>query len=614
MEGVPFRKVRLGPRDTEIRSLPKGGHQLRSPHPLEPYPQRLTERLLHWADRAPQRTFIAQRRADGAWRTLDYATTLDLVRRIAQALLERKLSPERPLVILSENGIEHALLALAAMHVGVPYAPISPAYSLVSTDFARLRHIIELLSPGLVFAASGRAYERALEAVVPRATEIVVVDAPPAHRPATSFGDLTGATPTAAVDTANATIGPDTIAKILFTSGSTGVPKGVINTQRMLCSNLQMILQALRFLESEPPVIVDWLPWHHTFGGNHNFGMMLFHGGTLYIDEGKPMPAGIGETIRNLREIAPTIYFNVPKGYEELVRFLREDSALRSIFFSRLKILFYAGASLPQPVWDALEELAVAAVGERIPMITGLGCTETAPSAMFAHWPGGRSGLLGVPVPGVELKLVPSGDKLEARFRGPNVTPGYWRAPELTRAAFDEEGFYRTGDALRFADPARPQEGLLFDGRISEDFKLSTGTWVSVGRLRETVLTARSPVVQDVVIAGHDRDFISAIIFPSLDGCRRLCGDGGDAASLAAHPAVRGEVRRLLERLRRDSTGSANRILRAIIAESAPSLDAGEMTDKGSLNQRTVLRHRADLVDTLYAAPPGPLVVALDDA
>ncbi len=411
-------------------------------------------------------------------------------------------------------------------------------------------------------------------------------------------------------------MGPETVAKILFTSGSTGTPKGVVNTQRMLCSNQEMLRASLAFLADEPPVIVDWLPWNHTFGGNHNVGLVLYNGGTLYIDDGKPTPAGIAETVRNLREISPTVYFNVPKGFEELVTYLRAEPELRRKFFKRVKLMFYAGAGLAQHVWDALDELAVATVGERITMLTGLGATETAPFAIVCRPDVTGSGIVGLPVTGNELKLVPAGDKLEARLRGPNITPGFWRQEELTRAAFDEDGYYRLGDALQFIDAARPELGLLFDGRISEDFKLATGTWVSVGPLRARLIAALAPYVRDVVIAGHDRDYVSVLLIPDLPACRAVCTGLTEAAGDAevfSHPALVAALRRALTALAAAGTGSSTRVLRALLLHPPPSIDAGEITDKGSINQRAVLARRADRVAALYAEPPPAHVIRVGE-
>lgn len=612
MTRAPVRKARLNRISTVVTRRDDGAVLMRSPDPLGAWPERLTERLVHWAEQAPDRVFIARRGPDGAWRSLGYAEILARVRALGQALLDRGLSAARPIGILSGNGIEHALLGLAATHVGIPYAPISPAYSLVSTDFGKLRHVLSLLTPGLVFAADGAAFAPAIAAAVPADTELVVTQSPPADRPAALFDDLIATRPTEAVDAAHRKVGPDTVAKILFTSGSTGLPKGVINTQRMLCSNQQMLVDTLPFMADVPPVLVDWLPWNHTFGGNHNVGLVLYNGGSLYIDDGKPVPGALEETVKNLREIAPTIYFNVPKGFEALATYLRAEPALREKFFSRVSMLFYSGAGLGQHVWDALEELAVETCGERIMMITGLGATETAPYAVCANWEAGRSGLIGLPVPGLELKLVPSGSKLEARVRGPNVTPGYWRQDDLTEAAFDDEGFYRMGDAVKFADPDDPQKGLMFDGRISEDFKLTTGTWVSVGPLRARIIELGAPHVQDVVIAGIDRDEIGLLIFPNFDACRALCSDlapEATAADIVARPEVRAAFGDLLDRLVAQSTGRSSRVARALLLDQPASIDAHEVTDKGSINQRAVLDHRAALVDVLYRDLPSPEII-----
>ena len=605
---VPMRPVRLGPRDVVIDRRPGGTIHLRSPHALAPYPAKLTERLDYWAAAAPERTFMAQRDAAGGWRKLSYRETLSEVRRIGAALLTRDLSPERPVAILSGNDIEHALLGLAAMYVGIPYAPVSPAYSLISSDFGKLRTIIDLLTPGLIFAADGDAYHRAITAVVPSGIEVAVVRNPIEGRPSTRFADLLAGTPTAAVDAANAKVGPDTIAKFLFTSGSTGRPKAVINTQRMWCSNQAMILSQLAFFADDPPVIVDWSPWHHTAGGNHNFGFVLYNGGTFYIDEGKPAPGAIETTVQNLREVAPNWYFTVPKGYEALLPYFRTDEALRRTFFSRLKVLWFAGAALSQSVFDEMQELALATCGERIMFLTGLGSTESAPMAIARMWQSKDSTNMGVPVPGVELKLVPSGDKLEARLRGSNIMPGYWRQRDLTAQAFDEDGFYKLGDALKFEDSADPGQGLLFDGRIAEDFKLATGTWVNVGPLRARLLAQLEPYARDVVIAGGDRNEIGALIFPNLDACRRLAAG---AADVTGDARVLDALRARLTAFARTSTGSSNRVCRAILLAEPPSLDTGEMTDKGSINQRAVLSRRADLVAELYAPQPSPRVLVI---
>jgi feruloyl-CoA synthase len=606
----PLRPVRLGRPDVIVERRGDGAILLRSPHRLEPYPRTLTDRLVHWAQAASDRVFLAQRDGQGAWRTLTYAQTLAAVRAVAAALLERDLSPERPIAILSGNDIEHALLGLAAMHVGIPYAPISVPYSLMSQDFGKLKAIIGILTPGLVFAANGTAFARAIAAAVPGDVEVVVTANPPAERKATLFAALAATSPAATVEAAHAKVGPETIGKFLFTSGSTGQPKGVVNTQLMLCANQSMIRAGLAFIGDEPPVLVDWPPWNHTFGGNHDFGMVLDNGGSLYIDEGRPLPGAIEATVRNLRDIAPTIYLNVPKGFEMLLPYMRSDAALRERFFSRLKVMFYAGASLAQHVRDEFQKIAVATTGERIMFISSLGSTETAPAAIACSWESEHAGNIGLPLPGVEMKLVPRDGKLEARLRGPNITPGYWRAPHLTAEAFDDEGFYKIGDALKFADPADPAKGLLFDGRLAEDFKLATGTWVSVGPLRTAFIAHFAPLLRDVVLAGADRDEVTALVFPDLDACRKLAPDCA-AEALHADDRIVAEFGRRLDTLLASSSGTSSQVRRAVLLEAPPSLDIGEMTDKGSINQRAVLANRAQLVEDLYAAePPRHVIVA----
>ena len=610
---APLRAVKLGPADVVVERHSDGTIVMRSPHVVPAYPRMLTERLVHWAKIAPDRIFLAQRDAAGAWRSMSYAQTLAAVRALGAALLARGLNAERPVAILSGNDIEHALIAVAAMHVGIPYAPISVPYSLLSQDFGKLKFIIEILSPGLVFANNGTAFARAIAAALPRDVEVAVTANAPADRTTTSLAALLQTPPASAVEAAHARVKPDQAAKILFTSGSTGRPKGVENTHRMLAANQAMIRAAMPFVGEEPPILVDWLPWNHTFGSNHNFGLVLDNGGSLYIDEGKPLPGPIETTVRNLREIAPTIYFNVPKGFEMLLPYLAADGALRDTFFSRLKVLFYAGAGLAQHVLDGFQELAVKTTGERILFMSSLGSTETAPAALSCNWQSERAGNIGVPLPGVTLKLIPCEGKLEARLQGDNIMPGYWRAPELTADAFDEEGFYKIGDALKFADPADPAKGMLFDGRLAEDFKLATGTWVSVGPLRSAFIAHCAPLVRDVVLAGAERDEVTALIFPDVDACRAIATDLASDAPVPhvlGDPRVRAAFARKLGGFAAASTGTSNRIVRAVLLAEPASLDIGEMTDKGSINQRAVLAHRAAIVEALYADPPPEIIVA----
>ncbi|AUD02886.1 feruloyl-CoA synthase [Spirosoma pollinicola] len=597
---MSFKQVAFGPTKTHKTVHADGTIHLRLDQPLGDYPEKLTEKLVFWAETQPDCTFLARRNASGNWVPYSYAQTLRAVRAIAQYLLNQQLGPDETVVILSENSLEHALLALAATYIGIPYSPISSAYSLVSKDLGRLQHCLECMTPSVIFAQNNRVYLKALTLAKSLFPEAIICTVEESEE--TNFADVLNTEATEAVDLAFAKVTADTVAKVLFTSGSTGSPKGVINTQRMWCANLQQITQVFPFMASEPPVFIDWLPWNHTFGGNHNLGLALYNGGTLYIDDGKPTPDGIDITVQNLREISPTAYFNVPKGFDMLIPFLEREPTLRQTFFARLNILFYAGATLAQPVWNRLEELAVATIGKRIPIITGLGCTESGPSAMFANWGGSFSGLLGVPVAGMDVKLVPDGDKLEARYKAPNVTPGYWRNEAATRQTFDDEGYYRTGDAVKFLDENDPDKGLVFDGRIAEDFKLSTGTWVNVGILKAKIISQGSPVVQDVVIAGLDRNYVGILLFLNADACRKLTDQPPEIhpASVFDHPTITDYVDKLLVQLNQTARGSSDRVERVLIALDPPSIDRGEITDKGSLNQRAILKHRAQLIDALF--------------
>jgi feruloyl-CoA synthase len=620
VSAVRYRDAQVGGCvEATVETRADGSTLVRSTEALRWFPTRLTDCLEQWAQSAPDRTFVARRERGGAWRRISYAQMLERAQAVGQALLDLGLSAERPLAILSGNDIEHLTLALGALWAGVPYVPVSTAYSLVSQDHAKLRHILGAVTPGLVYA-SDTAYTKAIDATVPGDVTRIIGER--------EFDRLLTASPGPTLAAAHAAVGPDTIAKLLFTSGSTKTPKGVMTTHRMLCANQQMIRQCLGFLANdgaeapasqppppegvgstgragstqEPPVLVDWLPWNHVFGGSHNVGIALYNGGTLYIDDGKPTPSGMAETLRNLREISPTIYFNVPKGLEEIATAMDSDTLLRNTLFKRCKAIMFAGAALSQPVWDKLHAHAEAATGERVRVITGLGMTETAPSCTFAVGTNVASGHIGLPVPGVEAKLVPVDGKLEIRFRGPNVMPGYWRAPEQSADAFDDEGFYRTGDAVKWIDAADPQRGLLFDGRTAEDFKLSTGTFVSVGPLRAKIIQAADPCVQDAVITGLNRDEVGALLFPRADECRRLADlPASTPLPEVLHDArVRTFFQTLADRLWRESSGSANRVARLHVLAEPPSIDKGEITDKGSINQRAVLAQRAALVQALY--------------
>ncbi len=532
---------------------------------------------------------------------------------LAQALLDAGLSAERPLMIISGNEIEHLLLGLAAIWVGIPYAPISPAYSLISADFDKLRHIFGLLTPGMVYASDGEKFGKAIAAVVPPDVPVVVRTHPLDGRPGLSLAEMLKTPVTPAVAAAHGAITPETVAKVLFTSGSTGLPKGVITTNQMMSCNQEMIRTALAFLEDEPPVLLDWMPWNHVAGGSHNVGIAIYNGGTFYVDDGQPTPARFGLTLRNLKDVQPTLFFNVPKAYEFLVAAFGEHPDVRRNLFARLKVLQYAGASLSQHVFDGLDHAARAELGERVMIITGYGSTETAPFAFTTTWPVEQAGHIGLPAAGMEVRLVPNGDKLELRLKGPNVTPGYWRDAEKTAAAFDELGFYQIGDAVRYADADDLSQGFVFDGRVSEDFKLSTGTWVNFAAVRSAVIGACAPLIRDVVLTGLDRNFIGAMIFPDLESCARTAGlpPGTAVETLLAHPEIRGRFAANLQALAQRATGSSNHVARALILTEPPDIDRGEVTDKGSINQRAVRTHRVDLLEALYVDRPGPEILDL---
>ena len=629
MNPPKYRALQFPVTRVALREGAGGARYMKADQPLADYPPRLTDRLVHWARVEPDRTFIARRTREpdgstGAWRHISYKEALDSARRIGQALIDRGLGAQRPVAILSENDLEHALLALGCMYAGVTYCPVSPAYSTISQDFDKLRHALEILTPGLVFAADAARYGKAIAATVRPDVEVVHATPPSVRadlvealartstghalslskgsvRTVSTFGDLLATAPTPAVDEAMRSTGPDTIAKFLFTSGSTRLPKAVINTHRMWCANLQQMRQSMPVLADEPPVLVDWLPWNHTFGGNHNFGLTLYNGGTLYIDDGKPVPALVGETLRNLREIAPTVYFNVPTGFEAIANAMKTDDVLRRNLLSRVRMFFYAGAALAQPVWDTLHEVQEREIGERIVMGTGLGMTESAPFAIFITNPNVKAGYVGVPTPGLELKLVPLGGKTEVRYKGPNVTPGYWRNEAATRESFDEEGFFRTGDAVQWIDERDVHQGLKFDGRIAEDFKLGTGTFVSVGPLRARIIAAGAPYVQDAVITGINLREVGALIFPT-PAVRKLAAlpDHTPLKEVLESDAVQAHFRKVVDGLAATATGSANRVARLHLMHEPPSIDKGEVTDKGSINQAAVLKHREALVNALH--------------
>jgi len=605
MSAPKFRPLRFGVTRVTLKDGVPGTHYLKADQDLQAFPDRLTDRLQHWAQIKPNQTLFARRikLADGSlgdWRHVTYAEAWQTACNIAQGLINRGLNAERPVVILSENSLEHALLALGCMVAGVPFVPTSPPYSLISQDYDKLKHVLRTVTPGLVFASDAR-YAKAIAATVSSDMEIVMNEGGVEGKQVTAFAALCSTPATAQVDAAIAATGPDTIVKFLFTSGSTKLPKAVINTQRLWCANQQQMAQSMPVLAESPLVLVDWLPWNHTFGGNHNFGMVVFHGGTMYIDDGKPTPALMHETLRNLREIAPTVYFNVPTGFEAIALAMKTDDLLRKTLLSRVQMFFYAGAALAQPIWDSLYESQEREVGERIVMGTGLGMTESGPFGIFVTNPYVNAGDLGVPTPGLELKLVDMGGKTEVRYRGPNITPGYWRNAEETKASFDDEGFFCTGDAVKWIDETDVHLGLKFDGRIAEDFKLATGTFVSVGPLRGKIIAAGAPYIQYVVLTGINLKEVGAMVF-TTPAVRALSGMAADAplADVLSSEPVLAQFQTVINELAKTATGSANRIARMCLLSEPPTIDKGEITDKGSINQRAVLSHRADTVAALH--------------
>jgi len=599
MTESPLRAVKLWQPDVDWERRDDGAWLVWQNGRLGDYPRRMSDRILHWAEKTPDTTWMAERGADGAWQRVSYAELLRHIRAIGQALLDLGLSVDRPLVILSGNSIAHGLMALGAQHVGIPSAAIAPAYALVSDGYGKLISVRDQITPGAVFVETTAPFAKAIAAVFPD----LPVLAKSGEGLAIGWDDLLATKATEAVDAAYAATGPETVAKFLFTSGTTGSPKAVIQTQHMMCANMEQMTDCYQYLRDEPPIILDWAPWNHVAAGNLIFNTALYLGGTFHIDGGRPIKGQFDETLRNLREIPTNWYWNVPFGFEMLVEAMEDDEALAQTFFSDLKLMYYAGAAMARHTWDALERLAERTTGERVLLATGLGATETAPFALFNTDPASQAGCIGVPAKELLLKLVPADGKWEARVKGPNVTPGYWRNAELTADAFDDEGFYCLGDALRFADPEDPGKGFFFDGRVAENFKMSTGTWVGVGALRARLTDALGGLARDAVIVGEGEDELGALLVPFRPAIEKLVpgGDALDDARLYSHDLLRAEIARRLTAYNKKATGASLRVPRVMVLVDPLNLDRGEVTDKGSVNQRAVRHHRANLVKDLYA-------------
>ena len=611
----PFLDVALAEPAVEIEQRENGAILLRSAMQPANFPRHLGEYLLRWASAQPERPFLAEREASGGWRKLSYSDAAALSGRVSQYLLDQGHSSDRPIAALCDNCINMALLKLGAMQVGIPFLPISPAYSLMSEDFAKLKYIMAEFSPSLIYVSSLAPFARALKAINTDAVELVADDRYAEFSTAVPFNKIVSTAVGPAVEERRKSLSGGTIAKILLTSGSTGMPKGVINTHRMLCANGAAVDQVWPFLTQKPPVILDWLPWSHTFGTNFNFNQVLRHGGTMYIDGGKPAPGKLEITLKNLREVQQTLFYNVPRGFDMLLPALEADDELGQHVFEKLDVIFYAGAALPSHLWQRLNALAIRHCGKRLPILSALGSTETAPVASLCHWPAADIGGVGLPVPGCELKLVPDGGKLEMRVRGAHVTPGYYRRPDLTERAFDEEGFFKLGDAVAFIDPVRPEKGLRFDGRVSENFKLLSGTWVQVGDLRLSAISAAAPAIQDAVVTGHDREKVGLLIFPNLEGCRKICNaPNASLPDIAAHPELHAHLAKTLGAFNVVNSASSRQIARVLVLTTPPSIDCNEITDKGYINQRAVLEGRAALVQQLYADKPQSNVVVIGAA
>ncbi len=615
----PFKPLPQKPPLIDVTRKPDGTIYVRSRHPLGEMKRSVAHMLEEHAAAHPARNFIAERTPlpdgkTGDWRYITYGEMNARANAVAQALLDRGMGPDAPLMILSGNSIKHAVMMLGAMKARVPVAPVSVAYSLMSGDHSKLKHVFQTAQPKMIFAEQGPVYARAIAAIAGEGAEIVSAMPMADRNDVTSYDEIVATAPTDAVAASVGKINHGTVAKYLFTSGSTGMPKGVLQTHGMMCA-VVAAQEALRDEEPDPdeiPESLEWMPWNHISAGNIGFNGNLNAGGTVYLDAGKPLPGMFEETIRNLREVAPLVFGSAPIAFGWLAEAMEKDDALRDHFFSRMRYVGYGGATLSQDIYERIQKLSIAATGYRIPLTTMYGATETQ-GITVVHWLTERVGLIGLPLPGITLKLVPNGTKLEVRVKGPTVTPGYLKRPDLTKAAFDEEDYYSLGDAAKFLDEDHPEQGLVFDGRVTEDFKLDSGTWVSVGTLRAQAVAAASPALQDCVVCGHDKPFVALLAWPNLAALKEISADSHRTTpdELINSPKVRAFIQARFAAHNKQAGGSSGKIRRVLLMSEPPSVDGHEITDKGYINQRATLERRKKLVDLLYAATPPDDVIEI---
>lgn len=612
-KNAPFKPLKQHPPKVSLRHGKDGIIYISSDYPLGEMKRSVVHILEEKAEAHPDRKFIAERDASGAWRHITYGEADRAASSVASALIGRGMTSETPLMILSGNSIAHAVMALGAMKAGVPVAPVSVPYSLMSSDYSKLRHVAALCRPKMIFAEQGPLFAKAISALALEDVDVVTVSGKADGIATLSYDEIIATPLHDGVRAAMEKVGHDTVAKYLFTSGSTGMPKGALQTHRMMMS-LLAAQEALATEADDPeavPESLEWMPWNHISAGNIGFNRNLAAGGTVYLDAGKPVPGLFEQTIRNLADVSPRVFGSAPVAFAMLADAMERDPQLRANFFRNLEYMAYGGATLSSDLYDRMQALAVAETGHRIPLTTMYGATETQ-GITVVHWASERVGLIGLPLPGITLKLVPNGTKLEVRVKGPTVTPGYLNDTKKTAEAFDEEGFYCLGDAARFLDPEHPEEGLVFDGRVTEDFKLSSGTWVSTGTLRADVVAACSPAIQDAVICGLDRPYIALLAWPNLAGMRALAKlpDDMPPADVIQHPTVVAHLRERLQAHNKAGGGSSGRVARLYLMLEPPSIDGHEMTDKGYVNQRATLERRAALVERLYAEPvPDDVIV-----